>query len=184
MPNTVNAGNPPADQLAQYLQNLRIPQSRINGILGNLDNSTPTQFVVDLLTEGIDLPEVDNILNSFGYRFLRFRDVFNEILGKKNIGINLLAGFAGMNPATIHKYISGKVAPSRDNILKLAIVMQLSYEETQVFLKSANLACLSAARPRDRIIMQGIVQNLSLVEIDDELKKKNEHQLIKEQKEE
>ena len=62
-----------------------------------------------------------------------------------------------MNPSTIYKYLNREENPSRNTLIRLALAMKITLEETQVLLKSGNRAALSGSRVRDVYIMDGII---------------------------
>ena len=69
--------------------------------------------------------------------------------------------------------MSKKRNPSRNALLRIAMGMELSLEETQVLLKSGNCAALSASRERDLEIMNGIIKKKYYDEVNDALIEKN-----------
>ena len=69
--------------------------------------------------------------------------------------------------------MSKKRNPSRNALLRIAMGMELSLEETQVLLKSGNCAALSASRERDLEIMNGIINKKYYDEVNAALIKKN-----------
>ena len=63
--------------------------------------------------------------------------------------------------------------PGRNVILRIAVALALSFEETQVLLKSGNCSLLSASRDRDLVIMEGIAQEKDYESINEELIARN-----------
>lgn len=97
----------------------------------------------------------------------------NSHIFKKNISIEALAELSGSNRATLYKILKNEMKPSRNNILRLALALELSFSETQYLLKCGNLSALSASRNRDVIIIDGIVHKTSIDEINEVLLKNN-----------
>ena len=130
-----------------------------------LNNSTPTEMLVESLKKKShfssyqekveELPELSICLSSHIF--------------KKNISIEALAELSGSNRATLYRILKNEIKPSRNNILRLALVLGLSFPETQYLLKCGNLSALSASRRRDVIIIDGIVHKTSIDEINEVL---------------
>ena len=91
----------------------------------------------------------------------------NEMMGRKHYSVEVTAGFAGLNPATIHKIITQKITPSRNALLRLALALELSFDETQALLKSGSCAALSGRRRRDLYIIKGLEEHMSFVEVNE-----------------
>ena len=102
-------------------------------------------------------------------RIPKLADVLNECFGQIDKPIITIAELSGINNSSIHKALNGEMNPTRNTLLRLAFTMQLSFETTQVLLKSGNRSSLSGGRDRDRIIMQGIIKGYHLGDVCDEL---------------
>lgn len=124
-----------------------------------------TQLCVDTLKKGGSLSEIPK------ERIPSLTDVLNTFLGKTDYSIKTIAELAGINNASLHKMLSNKMHPTRNTLLRLALVMELSFEDTQVLLKAGNRSLLSGSRERDLVIMRGIIQKLALGDVCDELKR-------------
>ena len=122
-----------------------------------------TQLCVEALKKGGSLSDIPKEY------IPSLTEVLNANLGKTNRTIKAIAELAGINNASIHKMLNNELHPTRNTLLRLALVMNLSFEDTQVLLKAGNRSLLSGSRERDRIIMRGIVQNRALGSVCDEL---------------
>ena len=89
-------------------------------------------------------------------------ELLNGHLGRTGKPIKTVAELAGLNNASMHKILGGEMRPSRNTLLRLSLVMELSFEDTQALLKAGNRSMLSGSRNRDLIIMQGIIKKLGL----------------------
>ena len=89
-------------------------------------------------------------------------EVLNGYLGRTSKPIKTVAELAGLNNASMHKILGGEMHPSRNTLLRLSLVMELSFEDTQALLKAGNRSMLSGSRNRDLIIMEGIIQRQGL----------------------
>ena len=102
-------------------------------------------------------------------RIPKLADILNECFGQIDKPIIAIAELSGINNSSIHKALNGEMNPTRNTLLRLAFTMGLSFETTQVLLKSGNRSSLSGGRDRDRIIMQGIIKGYHLGDVCDEL---------------
>ena len=131
----------------------------------NNEDMTPTQWAARLISEGYSPDEVERIMRREGIIFPSFIGVLNEMLGKKNMNVEVLAGFSGMVPSTIYRYLNRTRNPSRNVLIKMALGMGLSLEETQVLIKSGNCSALSGSRKRDLIIMDGVIHKKNFADL-------------------
>lgn len=126
-------------------------------------NPCLTQMCIEILKNGgtlSDLPKEKTPTLS---------DVLNLNLGKMKKPIKTIAELAGLNNASMHKILGGEMHPTRNTLLRLALVMELPIETTQVLLKAGNRSLLSGSRPRDLIIMEGLVHKCDIGYVDSEL---------------
>lgn len=138
-------------------------------------NSCLTQMCIEILKNGgtlSDLPKEETPTLS---------DVLNLNLGKMKKPIKTIAELAGLNNASMHKILGGEMHPTRNTLLRLALVMELPIETTQVLLKAGNRSLLSGSRPRDLIIMEGIVQKCDLGNVDSKLQRAGFNDLFSKQ---
>lgn len=126
------------------------------------DNSSPTQAVIEEIMKGRNLEEllevkplsdVSGILNSF--------------MGRKNLSTEALFERAGMSRSYGFRVMNGSRMPSRDALLRLALVLGMNIEQTQYFLKCGEGDRLSGQRPRDVLLMKAINDGNSLDEVDE-----------------
>ena len=108
-------------------------------------------YPVDELSRQASLPSLASCLN--------------EMMGRRHYSVEVTAGFAGLNPATVHKIVSRKIAPSRNALLRLALALEMSFEQTQTLLKAGSCAALSGSRSRDLYIIKGLEERMSYVEV-------------------
>ena len=135
---------------------------------------TPTTIIVQMIKDGkldpnavspIPLPSLSACLN--------------ELMGPSGLSATALAELASLHRSSVFRILSGETTPSRNVLLSLAVVLGLDLEETQTLLKCGECAPLSGSRPRDVLILEGLVKHKSLGEIDDTLKNQNLKGLIK-----
>ena len=86
--------------------------------------------------------------------------------GKKKISTDALAELAALNRASLYKIMNGTTRhPQRNVLLRLALVLRLSFDETQTLLRYGGRAALSGSRGRDIIISDGIIKRRSIDEV-------------------
>ncbi len=137
----------------------------------NLSNS-PTVYATRLIAKGYTTDEVMKIMKREKINFPTISGVLNEMIGAKNLTVEIVAGRADIDPTTIYRFMNKKRNPSRNALLRIAMGMELSLEETQVLLKSGNCAALSGSRERDIEIMNGIINKKDYDEVNAALLRK------------
>ena len=125
----------------------------------NRDTDMNTVAVVKMIGRGYSIDELSKHAT-----MPSLASYLNEMMGRKHYSVEVTAGFAGLNPATIHKIITQKITPSRNALLRLALALELSFDETQALLKSGSCAALSG---RDLYIIKGLEEHMSFVEVNE-----------------
>ena len=139
----------------------------------NQNENTPTQRAAVYFERGYTPEQVVEIMKREKVFFPSIASVLNELLGKKNKSVEALAELSGLNAATIYRFMNNQRNPSRNALLRIAITLELSINETQVLLKSGNCAALTASQERDLIIMDGLVNKKYFDDINNTLIEKN-----------
>lgn len=84
--------------------------------------------------------------------------------------VEVIAGLADLNKTTLYRILNGEMNPKRNVLLRLSRVLNMDLDETQDLLKCGNVATLSGTRPRDILIMDGILSGKDLTDISGILK--------------
>ena len=71
----------------------------------------------------------------------------------------------GPSLSSLYKIMDGTVQPQRNTLLRLALTLEMDFEQCQQLLKSGSVAQLSSSRLRDRIILVGLLNKDPLDEI-------------------
>ncbi|MCR5295833.1 MAG: helix-turn-helix domain-containing protein [Clostridiales bacterium] len=79
---------------------------------------------------------------------------------------------AGTSRANVYKLMDGRSHPEQDVLLRIAFTLGMDVEETQALLKSAHRSQLTSSIPRDVCILFGLINHLTLDEMDQLLKEK------------
>lgn len=119
-----------------------------------------TYYYVQQLLNGVPMPELDDVPLGPSVN-----ELINRSLASRNISISAVAELAGINRSSLYKILDGSVQPQRNTLLRLALTLELNYEQTQQLLKAGNVAQLSSQRLRDRVIMAGLLNHDPLDEI-------------------
>lgn len=118
-----------------------------------MDNKhhSQTELIVQMIHEGRSLEELAKKV-----KMPSLASCLNEMMGRKGLTVEVTAGLADLNAATVHKIMAHKINPTRNTLLRLALALETSFDETQILLKSGNCAALSGGRKRDLYIIDGI----------------------------
>lgn len=94
----------------------------------------------------------------------------NHIINTKNMTVAQVAKISG-STEYVYKVFNGTRKPSRNIIIAIAFGVELSFEETQLLLRISKQAILDSRDKRDSIIIYGLMNRLSIYEVDDLLYK-------------
>ena len=147
-----------------------MPEDNVKDIFAG---KTPTEIAAYYFEHGHSPEEVKEIMHKRKINFPTISQVMNEFIGRKNLSVESISTMSDINASTIYRIMNGERNPSRNAIIRIAMAMTLTFKETQVLLKSANCALLSAARERDLIIMEGIAQEKDYETVNEALKARN-----------
>lgn len=131
-----------------------------------MNKLSPTHSVINLLKQGKSL---ENILEEVNLPSLGAY-IF-EFICKTNCSVEVIAGFADLNKTSLYRILNGEINPHRNVLLRLSRVLNMNIDETQQLLKCGNVALLSGRRPRDVVIMDGIIHNNDIADINENLEK-------------
>lgn len=94
----------------------------------------------------------------------------NHIIDNKNITVAQVAKISG-STEYVYKVFNGTRRPSRNILIAIAFGLELSFEETQLLLRISKQAILDSRDKRDSTIIYGLVNHISIYEVDDLLYK-------------
>ena len=137
------------------------------------ENMTPTMLAAYCFKKGYTPEEVKEIMQRRRILFPTISNVLNEFLERENMSVETLSDLSDIKKSTIYRIMNKQRNPGRNVILRIAVALALSFEETQVLLKSGNCSLLSASRDRDLVIMEGIAQEKDYESINEELIARN-----------
>ena len=93
-----------------------------------------------------------------------------SFMSKRAISTDALAELAALNRASLYKILNGSTKhPQRNVLIRLALVLRLSFDETQRLLHYGGCAPLSGNRARDIIISNGIIKESTIDDVNSHL---------------
>ena len=124
-------------------------------------------------------PDLDRFLSEHRADFEQesASEYLNYLFSRKNVTKAALAKNACMSEVYLHQVFAGKRNPSRNRIICICFGLGAGLEETQDFLKHCGHAQLYVKSKRDSIIIYGLLNGLSLNEVNDKLFAENEESL-------
>ena len=130
---------------------------------------------IDLMSS----PNLSNFLENNENNFISesVTEILNKVFSEKNISKAALAKRSGMSEIYLHQIFAGRRTPSRNRLLCLCYGLGISLDETQELLKVCGGAPLYPKIRRDAIIIYGILHQIDLFEINDQLFTENEETL-------
>ena len=116
-----------------------------------LENLSPAQLVEKLREQSLS-----------GY--------LNYLMGRRNFSTELLAELSALNRSSLYRILNGKTkSPQRNVLIRLALTLRLTFQETQELLKCGCQASLSGQRGRDILISDGIIHHKSIEDVNERL---------------
>ena len=132
------------------------------------DRVSRTSFLIDQMKKGMSFNEVIEDVKPAE----SLPSLLLKYTGRAGMSTERMAEFAGLSRAAGYKIMNGKMRPEADSLIRLAFVLELNVEETQALLKSGHRAMLSGGDQRDAAILYGLINGLSLAEMDELLEAK------------
>lgn len=107
-----------------------------------------------------------------------FHEYLCSMASDKNINVSELVVKALLSRSFAYQIFSGDRIPSRDIILRIALVMEISLDETQRLLKLADRGALYPKNERDAVIIYGINNSSGLYKTDEALVRLGQEPLL------
>lgn len=139
-----------------------------------------TKNTDDLRQELTQTADLDYFLeaNKLSFQQETLADLLSRFLAEKNISKSVLAKNSGMSEVYLHQVFSGRRNPSRNRIISLCFGLRLTLDECQVVLRQIGFAELYPHNRRDAIIIYGLLRNMSIFDVNDQLFEKGEETLF------
>lgn len=132
-----------------------------------------------LQQELMSAPNLDQFLteNQNNFNDSNVPELLKKLFLKHRISKAALAKRSGMSKVYLHQVFAGRRTPSRSRLICLCFGMCATLGETQELLKQCGLAPLYPKNRRDAIIIYGLVNGISLFEVNDKLFSEEEETL-------
>ena len=136
-------------------------------------NSKDTRQLQNELTSS---PDLSVFLSENQHHFSKeeFSELLNTMFIKSGLTKAALAKRAGTSEVYLYQLFSGGRSPSRDRALCLCFGLTASFEDTQDLLKHSGLPQLYAKDRRDAIIIYGLSNRMTLMDVNEKLYAENE----------
>lgn len=133
----------------------------------------------NLQQELMDAPNLDQFLseNQDDFHSGSIHKLLNTLFQKRHISKAALAKQSGMSEVYLHQVFAGRRNPSRNRLVCLCFGLSATLEETQELLKQCGYAQLYPKNRRDAIILYGLINGVSLFDVNDKLFSEEEETL-------
>lgn len=123
--------------------------------------------ITDKLLEQIkNSRDIDNVLDQNSSDFINenFTELLNRLIEEKNVSKAEVIRRANLPRTYAYGFFKGESNPNRNNILQLCFGFELSFDETQAFLKASGFSPLYARNQRDSVIIYALENNMNIVD--------------------
>lgn len=98
-----------------------------------------------------------------------FAERLDELMRERDLNATQLSETALLSRSFTYQLCSGERKPSRDIVLRLALVLELSVEQTQAFLRTAQRGALYPRVARDAVIIFALQNRMGILDTDEQL---------------
>ena len=98
-----------------------------------------------------------------------FTECLNRYMEERGLNAAHLSEAALLSRSFTYQLCSGERRPGRDIVLRLALVLELTVEQTQAFLRTAQWGALYPRVMRDAVIIFAIQNRLGILAADEQL---------------
>ena len=103
--------------------------------------------------------------------------MLNRLMGERDISTQNLFELARTDRSMGFKIMKGERLPSRDVLIRVALILHLEVEQAQALLKAGHRAQLTPRDDRDAILLSCLIRRLSLADADELLEEAGEEAL-------
>lgn len=146
--------------------------------MNKMDDKNTTSVLLGKLKNS---SSVEEFLSNYGAELetVEFRTVANRFLSNKNCSIREICARTSMNESYCYQLFNGVRKPSRDKIIQISFGMKLGLEEANKLLKAGGKNELYCKDKRDAVIIFGLNNRLSLIDVEVILEQKNLEAIVK-----
>ena len=136
-----------------------------------------TQELLRIIEE---MPNVDNAVKELANypKAKTFPVALFDFLQERGMTIPELCEASLLSRSFTYQLCEGTRAPGRDIVLRLAIVLGLTYDEAQYLLRSAQRGALYPRVRRDAVIIYALAKHMNLTETNEALLSLGEESLL------
>lgn len=123
--------------------------------------------VTDKLLEQIkNSRDIDAVLEQNSSDFINpdYAELLNNLLAQKNVSKSDVIKRANLPRTYAYGFFSGEKKPNRNNILQLCFGFELTFDETQSFLKASGFSPLYARNQRDSVIIYALENKMNIID--------------------
>ena len=107
-----------------------------------------------------------------------FSERLSGYMAERGLSVAQLSEAALLSRSFTYQLCSGERVPSRDMILRLALVLELSVDETQALLRSAQRGELYPRVERDAVIIFALKERMGVLAADEQLLVRGQETLL------
>ena len=107
-----------------------------------------------------------------------FPERLSGYMAERGLSVGQLSEEALLSRSFTYQLCSGERAPSRDMILRLALVLELSVDETQDLLRSAQRGELYPRVERDAVVIFALKERMGVLAADEQLLMRGQETLL------
>ena len=136
-----------------------------------------TGELLNLLQQDV---QIQHILEENAEEFVSrsFPELLSAFMERSGLSALMLGQKALLSKPFTYQLLDGTRNPKRDIVLRLAVVLGLSVDETQILLRSAGRGALYPRVPRDAAIIHALGRHMTLTELDEVLAQLGETPIV------
>lgn len=134
---------------------VRTPSRNTDELLGILERSPTLTSALKALDGDMETPP--------------FTQCLSQYMRERDLNATQLSETALLSRSFTYQLCSGERMPSRDIILRLALVLELSVEQTQALLRTAQRGALYPRVARDAVIIFALQNQMGILDTDEQL---------------
>lgn len=136
-------------------RHVRAPSRNTEEILGILERSRTLTSALKALDGDMEAPT--------------FTQCLSQYMRERDLNATQLSEAALLSRSFTYQLCNGERRPGRDIILRLALVLELSVDETQALLRTAQRGALYPRVMRDAVILFALHEHMGILATDEQL---------------
>lgn len=111
--------------------------------------------------------DIEELKKEYSFQMIKIQDYLNELLRSHGFTARDVIIHLNMERSYTYQILKGRRNPTRKFLIRIAVLCQLSLEETQHLLTVGNRPALYPRNRFDAVVIYGIQHNLTEEEIDE-----------------